>query len=112
MRRDQLIPAALAALLAGCAAGAGAPPPPPAPAPPPTSPALAAVAAAAPGPLGVVNDPVLGGDVRLDVLTAYTAASQRQCKRVAIRRLRDGALASRVACAGPSGWYWTAASLT
>lgn len=104
-------------VLLGLAACAETFAPDPAPAPAalnqaPPNPALAAISSAGAGAVGLVDDPALGGQVEINVLTTYRAASGRDCKRVAIRRVGDGAQFSRVACAGPSGWYWSAASLT
>lgn len=114
MQRYIILTLALSGLLAGCANGFGGSQPAPAAPPPPgpSSPALSAVAEAAPGGARRAIDPTLGGAVDIDVLTEYSAASGRQCKRVAINRPADGARFSRVACLGPSGWYWTAASIT
>ena len=114
MRGNIFIALAAAALLAGCQTGAtgGQALAPATPDGQSGSPALAAIAAAPAGAAQVADDPTLGGAVRIDVLTAYAAASGRSCKRVAIRRQADGAQFSRVACLGPGGWYWTAASIT
>jgi len=114
MQRHLIFTLALAAMLAGCANGFGGSQPAPAAPPPPgpSSPALSVVADASPGGAHRADDPSLGGAVDIDVLTEYAAASGRRCKRVAISRPVDGARFSRVACLGPSGWYWTAASIT
>lgn len=101
-----------ALLLGACEATTAGGGPARTPAPVAASPALAMIAGAGQGSLGVVDDASLGGSVEINVLNAYYAASARTCKRVAIRRMADGALFSRVACAGPDGWYWSAASLT
>lgn len=119
MIRTLILLSATASLLAACAGNDHFPgafnasaPAPAAPAAALASPGLAAVASAAPGARARIDDPALGGAVDLDVLQAYSAASGRACKRVAIRPAAGGRILSRVACAGPQGWYWTAASIT
>jgi len=79
---------------------------------PPASPALAIVADAPTGQSAAIDDPSLGGAVQLAVLSTYTAASGRKCKRVSIRPAGGGFATERVACVSQSGWYWTAASIT
>lgn len=103
----------VAALTAGCVAPERPAPqtqaaPPPAAAP--LTPGLAAVAGIGPGAVSSADDPDLGGPVTLTVLSSYTAASGRQCKRVAVRQA-NGASSARVACNGTAGWYWTPASI-
>lgn len=114
MNRCIIMALTLAGLTAGCANGFGGSAPPAAqpPLPGPASPALGVVAEAPPGAVLRTDDASLGGAVNLDILTDYAAASGRRCKRVAISRPIDGARFSRVACQGPTGWYWTAASIT
>lgn len=112
-RRAPLAALLAAFALAGCASLGGDEPAPRAAAPPPeASPALALVANAPTGQSGAVDDPSLGGAVQLAVLSTYTAASGRKCKRVSIRPAGGGFASERVACVSQSGWYWTAASIT
>ena len=67
----------------------------------PVAPALAATMNAAPGARARVVDPDLGGDVTITVVSDYTAASGRRCKRVAIQAAAGSS--TRVACWGQTG---------